>query len=261
MRFVVGGRGAFATTGGRPFDARLPVVVFLHGAGMDHTVWALQTRFFAWHGRGVLALDLPGHGRGDGPAATTIGAMADWVADALAALGVARARVAGHSLGALVALDLAARHGGVVERLALLGAGLRMPVHPDLLAKAAADDPAAWDLIAAWAHGRRGRIGGHRAPGLSMRDGAVRLLGHGLPGVLHGDLAACAAYDGAAAARAVTCPTLVLIGAEDRMTPPREGLALAQAIAGATSQEIAGAGHMMMVEAPDATLDALQALL
>lgn len=259
MRFAFDGRSAFATTGGRPFDASLPAVVFVHGAGMDHSVWALQTRFFAWHGRGVLALDLPGHGSSDGPAEATIPAMADWIARALTALGLASAAVVGHSMGALVALDLAARHGGMVERLALLGAGRRMPVHPDLLALAARDDPGAFELIAAWGHGRRGRVGGHRAPGLWMRGASVRLLGHARPGVLYGDLAACAAYDAGPVAAIVRCPALVLIGTEDRMTPPREGRALASAIPGAAVVELAGAGHMMMVEAPDATLDALKA--
>ncbi|MSP81339.1 MAG: alpha/beta hydrolase [Alphaproteobacteria bacterium] len=258
MRFAVGGRAAFATTGGRSFNPALTAVVFVHGAGMDHSVWALQTRFFAWHGYAVLALDLPGHGRSEGPAPATIPAMADWIAEALASLNVARARAAGHSMGALVALDLAARHGALVERLALLGGALRIPVHPELLRLAAANDPGAWDLISAWGHGKRGRIGGHQAPGLWMRDTAVRLLGQAAPGVVHGDFEACDAYDGAAAAAAIRCPTLVLIAVEDRMTPPREGLALTKAITGARSHAIPGSGHMMMVEAPDATLDALK---
>ena len=67
MEFTVEDRAVYAATGGRPFDDKLPTVVFVHGAGLDHTVWALQTRYFAHHGRGVLALDLPGHGRSEGP--------------------------------------------------------------------------------------------------------------------------------------------------------------------------------------------------
>jgi len=79
MEITVDAKRVFAATGGKPFDAGLPCVVFLHGAGMDHTVWALQTRYFAWHGYGVLAVDLPGHGKSEGPALKTIGEMADWV--------------------------------------------------------------------------------------------------------------------------------------------------------------------------------------
>ena len=127
MRFSVDQGFAFAATGGRPFDAKLPVVVLLHGAGMDHTVWSMQSRYLAHHGRAVLALDLPGHGGSEGPPLPSIDAMADWVRRALEVLGVGRAAIVGHSLGALVALDLAAMMGRRAEALALLGAAPRMP--------------------------------------------------------------------------------------------------------------------------------------
>ena len=55
MELTVNGKPVFAATGGRPFDPALPAVVFVHGAGMDHTVWSLQTRFFAHHGRAAVA--------------------------------------------------------------------------------------------------------------------------------------------------------------------------------------------------------------
>ena len=61
MKIQLDGKTVFAATGGRPFDADKPAVIFLHGAGMDHTVWSLQTRYFAHHGWSVLAVDLPGH--------------------------------------------------------------------------------------------------------------------------------------------------------------------------------------------------------
>ena len=63
MRVVVNGSDTHVATGGKKFDPALPAIVFLHGAGMDHSVWALLARSFAHHGFGVLAPDLPGHGR------------------------------------------------------------------------------------------------------------------------------------------------------------------------------------------------------
>ena len=69
MQFTVDGKAAFATTGGRPFDASLPAIVFIHGASFNATVWKLMTRYFAWRDRAVLALDLPGHGRSEGAGA------------------------------------------------------------------------------------------------------------------------------------------------------------------------------------------------
>ena len=66
-----------------------PTVVFIHGAQNDHSVWALQTRYFAHHGFNVLAVDLPGHGRSAGPALASVEAMADWLLAVLDAAGVA----------------------------------------------------------------------------------------------------------------------------------------------------------------------------
>jgi pimeloyl-ACP methyl ester carboxylesterase len=260
MQFIVDGRKIFAATGGKAFDPAKPSVVFLHGAGMDHTVWTLQTRYFAHHGRNALALDLPGHGRSEGPGLTAIAAMADFVARACAVLGIAEPALAGHSMGALVALEFASRNQA--RALALLGAAEAMPVHPKLLDAARKNDHAAIDMIAEWGFGRAAQLGGAQAPGTWMVGGGVRLLETAKGPALADDLAACDAFKGAPEAAAkVTCPALVIVGATDRMTPPVGGRALAKRIAGAATVEILGAGHMMMVEKPDATLDALAAHL
>jgi pimeloyl-ACP methyl ester carboxylesterase len=258
MEIDVAGTRVFAANGGRPFDPALPVVAFVHGAGMDHTVWTLQARWFAHHGRSVLAFDLPGHGRSQGAALPTIDAMADFLDAALGAAGAATAAVVGHSMGALVALAAAARHPGRIRALGLLGAAQRMPVHPKLLEAARRDDPAAVAMIADWAFGRRAQLGGARSPGTWMVGGGVRLLERARPGVLAGDLAACDAFDGAPeAARRVRCPALVVVGGADRMTPAAGGRALADAIPGARLHTVAEAGHMAMIESPDETLAAL----
>ncbi len=262
MELQVDGRGVFAATGGRPFDPALPCLVFVHGAGMDHTVWALQTRFFAHRGRGVLALDLPGHGRSEGAPLASIEAMADWFLKQMAELGLAKASQEGHSMGALIALDCAARHPDRVRALALLGVAPRMPVHPDLLAAAEADDPLAFELMTSWGHGPSGHFGGARIPGTWMMGGGERLLERVRPGVLHADLAACNAYQGAMEAAAqIASPLLVIMGTHDKMTPARAGAKLAAAIPEAQQVIIPACGHMMLAEKPDETLDALKTIL
>ncbi len=255
---TVDGKAVLAGSGGRAFDPALPTVVLLHGAGMDHSVWALQSRYLAYHGRNVLAVDLPGHGRSEGPVLGCIEALADWLVRLLDAAGVARARLAGHSMGALVALECAARHGARVEALALMGVAAKMPVHPDLLAAAEANDPVAAEMIVDWGYGARAHLGGHRVPGLWMAGSGLRLLQHAAPGVLHRDLAACNAYRGGGEAAAkVACPALLLLAPDDKMTPAKAGRKLAAAIQGAEVVDLPACGHMMMVEQPDATLDAL----
>lgn len=258
------GRTVFAATGGAAFEPKGPVVVFLHGAGMDHSVWTLQARYFAHHGRSVLALDLPGHGRSHGPQPASIEAYADWLALLIAAAGVERAALVGHSMGALIALETAARTPERVRALALLGVAAPMPVHPELLAAAERGDPAAIELITAWAYGKPAHLGGHKAPGLWMLGGGRRLLERSRAGVLANDLRACDAYGGALAAAArvsASTPFLFLLGALDRMTPPKGAEPLLAAVRGAKSVTLQAAGHMMMVEAPDATLAALRDFL
>jgi pimeloyl-ACP methyl ester carboxylesterase len=229
---------------------------------MDHTVWALQSRYFAHHGRGVLAVDLPGHGRSEGPALDSIGALGEWIGRLLDAAGAERAALAGHSMGALAVLEAGARLGARARALALLGVAPRVPVHPDLLAAAAADDHLAVDLITDWAYGPAGHMGGNPAPGLWLLWSGERLLERVAPGVLHADLAACNAYaDASESAAKIACPCALVLGADDRMTPARAGRKLAEAIPGAALTVIPGCGHMMMTEKPDETLDALRAVL
>ena len=254
--------GVFLADQGRRFDPDKPTLLFVHGAGMDHSVWPLQARHFAYRDWNALALDLPGHGRSEGALLTSIEVMADWLARLIDALGIRRASVVGHSMGALVTLACAARAPGKVERVALLGAAPAMPVHPALLEAAAKPEPLGPQMICDWGFGPAGHFGGHRSPGSWMLGHALALLGRSAGPRLHTDLAACNGYAGGLddAAR-VACPALVVAGALDRMTPARQGAKLAEAIAGARFVSLPRCGHMMMVEQPDATRDALDAFL
>lgn len=258
MFIDVNGAPVFAANGGVAFDPARPPAVFLHGSGMDHSAWALQTRWFAAHGFGVLAVDLPGHGKSGGGLLTSIAAMADWVADLLDAAGVAKALVIGHSMGSLIALETGARHPSRVAGLGLVATAPAMPVHPDLLAAAERNDPAAHAMVNLWGHGARAGVGGCKAPGLWMTGQGARVLANAPKGALFADMSACDAYaDGLAAAAKISAPTAVVLGGRDMMTPAAQGRALAKAIQGAVVAEAPAAGHMLPIEEPDHTLDAL----
>jgi pimeloyl-ACP methyl ester carboxylesterase len=262
MRLEIDGRSVFAGAGGGANESSKPLIVFLHGAGMDHSVWALQSRWFAHHGARVLAVDFPGHGSSAGPALNGIGALADWTAKLIDAAGAERAALVGHSLGALVALEAAARHPARVASLALIGAAAKMPVHPDLLAAAKANSHDAIDMVSLWGLGSPATLGGNAAPGLWMFGGAERLMERAAPGILHADLFACNAYEaGAAAAAKITCPTILILGERDQMTPLKAGRALAGLIVGARTIVLPGAGHMLMIERPDEVRDAIKTAL
>ncbi len=255
---VQGGK-AFAGTGGVEPDAAKSAVILIHGAGMDRTVWQLQTRRIAHAGFAAYAIDLPGHGRSEGAARESIAGYADWIIAFMDAARLKTAALIGHSMGSLIAMEAAARVPGRIEALALLGAAVSMPVHPGLIAAAERGEALAAELIADWAHGAAMHQGGHPQPGLWVMGAGQRIVERSKPGVLAGDLKACDAYGGAAdVAARVTPRTLVLSGAQDKMTPAKAGKALSEAIAGAQFTVMPGVGHMMMTEAPDATFDALK---
>jgi pimeloyl-ACP methyl ester carboxylesterase len=259
MRIAVNGSETFVATGGRDFDANLPSIVFLHGAGMDHTVWALLARAFAHHGYGVLAADFPGHGHSAGAPLTTIAALADWTAALIEAAGAKAARIVGHSMGSLVAVETAARHPAKVTGLGLIATTATMRVSDDLLTAAKADDHAAVDMMAIWGEGYRATLGGSQAPGLWMLGGAERLLERAHPGAIFADLSACNAYaDALLAAAKIGVPCIVIQGSRDLMTPAKGGKALAAAIPNCRLALIEGAGHMLMSERPDEVLAALR---
>jgi len=259
MYLSVNGIETFVATGGRAFDPGLPAVVMIHGAGFDHSCWALHSRWFAHHGHAVLAPDMPGHGRSSGAPFTTIADMADWTAALIDKSGAPNATLVGHSMGSLVALETAARHPAKVSALSLIGTAATMTVGPDLLNAAEANDRAAIEMVSIWGLGFRAELGGSLAPGIWMHGGAKRVFELARPGVLFGDLSACNAYQNALAAAAqIEVPTTLILGERDMMTPARAGKALAAALPNARTVILPGAGHMMMAERPDEVLAALR---
>lgn len=261
MILEVQGKQAYCYTGGRAFDASLPAIVFIHGAQNDHSVWALQSRYFAHHGFAVLALDLPGHGRSSGPALTSVEAMADWVLALLSAAGVEQAVLVGHSMGSLIALEASHRAPQRVRGLALLGTTWPMKVSDALLETARSDEARAIDMVNIWSHSTIAHKPSCPGPGFWVMGGARRLMQRmsqiNPEQLFYTDFAACNAYaNGQAAAEAVRCPTLFVLGTTDVMTPPRSTKLLTGAIGHGRIVSVE-AGHQMMSELPDAVLDAL----
>ena len=260
MLVEVNGCPVYAYTGGRAFDAAQPSIVFVHGACNDHSVWTLQSRYFAYHGRNVFAVDLAGHGRSGGKARASVSEIVDWLTALLDALAVERAAFVGHSLGALAALDMAAHRPDRVSRIALLGPSAPMPVADVLLDAAERNDHAAFDLINGWSFSAGHQLGGSEQPGIWMRGNALRLMERSQPGALYKDLLACRDYDdGVRAAGNVRCPALLILGQRDLMAPPANARLLIEALVDKRVVTLAGCGHSLMAEAPGAVLDALRA--
>ena len=252
----------FANTGGAAFDPSKPVAILVHGAGCDHSIWGNQNRYIAHHGASVLALDLPGHGRSGGEPIASIEDLAAFLVRVIDTVKIEKPVLIGHSMGALAVLEAAALLGDRCAGLGLCGVAEKMPVHPDLLGAAERNELTAAELIASFGHGGRAHRGGNPAHGVWMIGNAIRLIDGSKPGALHIDLAACNAYQGAPAAAAkVTCPTLMLLGRGDKMTPAKAAKGLADAIAKSETVLIETAGHMMMIESPHDSRKAMMGLI
>lgn len=258
MNLTVDGRAAFAYAAAHEIDPAKPTVVFLHGAGLDHSWFGLQSRYFGYHGRNALAVDFPGHGRSAGPALTTVAAMADWVLRLLEAAQLVKASIVGHSMGSLVALECAARRPERIERIALLGTAYPMKVSDGFLNAAKENRQDAFDMETIWGHAPQVPLGANPNPGMWMYGDTLARLARLAPGVLYNDLKACHEYAGGEAAAAqLKCPVLFVLGRRDQMTAAKAGLAFARTVPGARVVQIAPSGHSLMAEAPDAVLDAL----
>jgi pimeloyl-ACP methyl ester carboxylesterase len=259
MKLQINSKTAYAYTGTRAFNPAQRTAVFLHGAANDHSVWSLQSRYFAFHGWNVFALDLPGHGQSEGPLCTSIEALADWVAAFLDAAQVKGATVMGHSMGSLTALELSARRPDLVARLALVGTAVPMAVGDVLIDAALNDEDKARRMIIEWSFAPASHIGnGYAAPGMWLPGNNLALMRRMNKGVLHNDLSACKAYvNGLEAAKNVAAPTLVLIGGKDMMTPPKATVAVLAALSNARSELLPEAGHNMLFEAPSDALNSL----
>jgi pimeloyl-ACP methyl ester carboxylesterase len=260
MRIEVAQDQAFVGTGSARFSNEKPCVIFLHGAGMDHSVWVMPSRYFARHGFAVVAPDFPAHGRSAGEPLPSIVAMANWVESLLIALEVEQAAVVGHSMGSLVAQAFARLHPERCRALVLLGTSAPMPVSERLLSAAEDGDHAAVDMANTWSHSPRGQIGANDNPGVWMLGTGARLIERSAPGVFHSDLAACNGFAPDELPGAISCPTLVIAGAADQMTPQRAGASVANAT-DARLLVLPGCGHSMLSECPNEVLDALGSIV
>jgi pimeloyl-ACP methyl ester carboxylesterase len=265
---------AYVYTGGKPFDSALPTVVLIHGAQHDHSVWALQSRYLAHHGLNVLAVDLPGHRRSEGPPLPSIRSMANWLHRLLDTLTVERALFAGHSMGSLVALEAAAMRPARASGLVLFATAVPMRVSDTLLDAAANREAEAIDMVNQWSHSTLAAKPSCPAPGFWLHGMNQRLMqrissGSDAP-VFSIDFTACNQYgneqygdehgSGLQAAAAIRCPARIVAGRRDVMTPASRLRALTAALESSgmpVDTVMLDCGHAMLAEQPDACLDAL----
>ncbi len=257
MQIDIDGLACHIATAGPAPAPGTPAIILVHGAANDSAAWHDVLPGLAARGIAAFAPDLPGHGRSAGSPPTSVEAAADWLLALVDALRLENVAVAGHSMGSLVALEAAARGGSRIGRLALLGTAAPMPVSEALLDAARKTPDAACRMVALWSHTPAFFLGGGGGHGV-WGPGKTLAVMRRNSATLANDLANCNDYrNGLQAAAAVGCPTLLLLGRRDRMTPLRAVQALQDALPHARRQEIDDCGHAMMVEQAAAVAAAL----
>ena len=258
MFLEVRGHETYAATGGKPYNPELPTVMFVHGSGLDHRSWALQTRWFAFNGYSVLAPDLPGHSLSAGEPLETIEEMGAWLADFLRAVGAQKTHAVGHSQGFLDVLELARLAPELLKSITGIGTAGEIPVNPALIDAAAESAGAAAEMLLMWGFGPDAQFGISAVPGMQPIAIGRQIMASN---PLHADLLACSRYhSGAEAARSINLPAQMILARKDRLTPVKAGMVFADVL-NAQVTVIERYGHMLPIEAPRQTLHKLRELI
>lgn len=251
MKLMIDGRAVNVATASHAFAPNLPTLILVHGAANDRDAWRDVMPALAAEGRrNVWAPDLPGHGMSEGKPLASIEQLADWLLALIEALDLPQVAFAGHSMGSLAALEAAARSDKRISHLALLGAAAPMPVSDALLKTAHAQPDTACQMVTTWSHTPTFFLNGGGGHGVWGPGKTLAVMRRNST-TLAGDLGNCNNYqNGLAAAANISCPTLLVLGKRDKMTPLRAVQPLQEALKNAARQEIADCGHAMMVEKP-----------
>jgi len=220
-----------------------PPVILIHGAGGNYLSWPTQIRRMT--GERIYALDLPGHGKSEGAGRQSIEEYVDDVISFMRELRLEEAVVVGISMGSAIALALALKFPKKVLGLGLLGAGSKLRVSTSIVE--AAGNPnlfeSAVEMITQSCFSRNTSASLlHR-----LQQQMLKLS----PPVLFGDFQACHNFDVTSQLANIDLPTLIICGAEDKMTPLKYSERLRNGIANSQLHVVDNAGHMVMIEQPD----------
>ena len=243
MKITIQNKSVYASDAGQGIENSKDTIVFLHGSGLSHIVWSLTEQFFSNKKFNVLSIDLPGHGNSEGPCLDSIEKIADWLEKVFEELKLKNIILVGHSQGCLEALEYSFKYKDRLKKIVFVGSSYRMPVNKDLIDLALDGDSDAVKLMMKWGYeGSKKFIGGNPVEKIiqSPRD---------ISEILAIDLIACNNYkNGLEAAKAISCPTLLILGELDKMVHLEAGKKFSDLVKNSITHIINGSGHMIMIE-------------
>ena len=243
MIFDIENKSVHASDAGQGINISKDTIVFLHGSGLSHIVWSLAEQFFSSKNFNVLSIDLPGHGNSEGPCLDSIEKISDWLEKVFEKLNLNDLIIISHSQGCLEALEYSLKYKDRLKKMVFVGGSYRMPVNEDLIDLASNGDSDAVKLMMKWGYeGSKKFIGGNPIERIikSPRD---------ISEILAVDLIACNNYkNGSEAAKAITCPVMLVLGELDKMVNLEFGKKFANLVKNSKTHIIEGCGHMIMIE-------------
>ncbi len=228
---------------GKGIPREREIVLFIHGAGGGQFTWSYQKAFFEKRFNPMI-IELPGHGESGGEGESEIGRYADDVRAFLKILGLPKLFLVGHSMGGAIAQTLALNFPEMIKGIALVGTGAKLKVFPSVLDGIRDHFEETVRNIVRFAYSRKA------SPELIKRG--VEELKRCKPEVLYGDFVACDRFDVMNDVEKIHLPALVICGNEDELTPVKYSQFLHSRIGGSRLEILPDAGHLVMMEAPEA---------
>jgi pimeloyl-ACP methyl ester carboxylesterase len=232
------------------FSTGKTALLFCHGAGGSHRHWLYQLEGLK-ETAAPLAVDLPGHGASGGEPASEIATYREFLRQFSAALDLKKFVLAGHSMGGAVALDYALHYGDSLSGLILAGCGARLRVAPPFLEACRIGNLPTAMIDYAY---------GPAAPA-ELLESARQEMATVPPQTFFADFTACNSFDCMERLAEIKPPVLLICGREDQMTPPKYSRYLLERLPRAELVELEGAGHMVMLEAPQEVNGAIASFL
>ena len=228
---------------------------------MDHTVWTLPIRHFVRKKVDVIAIDLPGHGKNQDKALKSIDKISTYLFNFLDKNSISECSIVGHSMGSLIALEMASSVPERINAISMIGTAFPMQVGEALLESAKQNSQVAIDILTFMGYSYSSRLGGNKNPGMWMTESTRRLMQKSKKGVIYKDLKACSEFsDGLEKAKKVTANVQLILGSNDFLTPKVKAQNLINSFQNPLVEEVLGSGHSMMMEEPNIVLDCLNKL-